>query len=46
MAIRFVHVFDADLEPRRIPEVQRIFRSYFGLVSGDYAERIPDLLAA
>ena len=44
MAIRFVHVFDADLEPRRIAEVQRIFRSYFGGVYGDYAERIPDLL--
>jgi acetoin utilization deacetylase AcuC-like enzyme/ribosomal protein S18 acetylase RimI-like enzyme len=44
MAIRFVHVFDADLEPRRVAEVQRIFRSYFGAVYGDYADRIPDLL--
>src|SRR5215207_8503082 len=44
MSIRFVHVFDADLEPRRIAEVQRIFRSYFGAVYGDYAARIPDLL--
>ena len=44
MAIRFVHVFDADLEPRRIAEVQRIFRSYFGEVYGGYADRIPDLL--
>lgn len=44
MAIRFVHVFDADLEPRRVAEVQRIFRSYFGHVYGDYAETIPDLL--
>jgi acetoin utilization deacetylase AcuC-like enzyme/GNAT superfamily N-acetyltransferase len=44
MAIRFVHVFDADLEPRRIAEVQRIFRSYFGGVPGNYAEQIPDLL--
>jgi acetoin utilization deacetylase AcuC-like enzyme/GNAT superfamily N-acetyltransferase len=44
MSIRFVHVFDADLEPRRIAEVQRIFRSYFGAVYGDYADRIPDLL--
>jgi len=44
VAIRFVHVFDADLEPRRIAEVQRIFRSYFGAVYGDYAEKIPDLL--
>ncbi len=44
MAIRFVHVFDADLEPRRIAEVQRIFRSYFGTVYHEYADRIPDLL--
>ena len=34
MAIRFVHVFDADHEPRRIAEVQRIFRSYYGDVDG------------
>ncbi|MGH7632869.1 MAG: GNAT family N-acetyltransferase, partial [Gemmatimonadaceae bacterium] len=44
MAIRFVHIFDADTEPRRMAEVQRIFRSYFGVYYGDYAERIPDLL--
>ena len=44
MSIRFVHVFDADLEPRRIAEVQRIFRSYFGAVYRDYADTIPDLL--
>ena len=44
MAIRFVHLFDADLEPRRIAEVQRIFRTYFGEAYGDYADRIPDLL--
>ena len=44
MAIRFVHVFDADTEPRRMAEVQRIFRSYFGVYYGDYADRIPDLL--
>ena len=44
MAIRFVHVFDADNEPRRIAEVQRIFRTYFGAAYGDYADRIPDLL--
>jgi len=44
MAIRFVHVFDADLEPRRVAEVQRIFRTYFGEAYGDYADRIPDLL--
>lgn len=44
MAIRFVHVFDADLEPRRIADVQRIFRSFFGQVYADYADRIPDLL--
>ena len=44
MAIRFVHVFDADLDARRVAEVQRIFRSYFGQASGGYAERIPDLL--
>ena len=44
MAIRFVHLFDADLEPRRIAEVQRIFRTYFGEAYGDYADHIPDLL--
>ena len=44
MAIRFVHVFDADQDPRRMAEVQRIFRSYFGLANGGYADKIPDLL--
>ena len=44
MAIRFVHLFDADLEPRRIAEVQRIFRTYFGEAYGGYADEIPDLL--
>jgi acetoin utilization deacetylase AcuC-like enzyme/GNAT superfamily N-acetyltransferase len=44
MSIRFVHVFDADLEPRRIAEIQRIFRGYFGAAYGDYADRIPDML--
>ncbi|HEX6964174.1 MAG TPA: histone deacetylase family protein [Gemmatimonadaceae bacterium] len=44
MAIRFVHVFDADIEARRMTEVQRIFRTYFGAHYGDYADRIPDLL--
>lgn len=42
--IRFVHLYDADHEPRRLAEVQRIFRTYFGEAYGDYAERIPDLL--
>ncbi len=42
--IRFVHLYDADHEPRRLAEVQRIFRTYFGAAYGDYAERIPDLL--
>ena len=44
MAIRFVHIFDVDQEPRRLAEVQRIFRSYFGEAYGGYAEKIPDLL--
>ena len=44
MAISFVHIFDADLEPRRMAEVQRIFRSYFGTAYANYAETIPDLL--
>ena len=44
MAIRFVHLFDADHDPHRMREVQRIFRSYYGEVYGDYAERLPDLL--
>lgn len=42
--IRFVHLYDADHEPRRMEEVQRIFRSYYGEHYGDYADRIPDLL--
>lgn len=42
--IRFVHLYDPDHEPRRMAEVQRIFRSYFGAAYGDYADRIPDLL--
>ena len=42
--IRFVHLYDADHEPRRMAEVQRIFRSYYGAHYGDYADRIPDLL--
>ncbi len=42
--IRFVHLYDADHEPRRLAEVQRIFRSYFGAAYGDYADKIPDLL--
>ena len=44
MAIRFLHVFDPDHEPRRTAEVQRIFRSYFGEAYADYADKIPDLL--
>jgi acetoin utilization deacetylase AcuC-like enzyme/GNAT superfamily N-acetyltransferase len=44
MAIRFVHVFDPDLDPHRVSEVQRIFHSYYGEVYSDYADRIPDLL--
>ena len=44
MAIRFIHIFDADLEPRRLAEVQRIFRSYFGAAYTEYADTIPDLL--
>jgi acetoin utilization deacetylase AcuC-like enzyme/GNAT superfamily N-acetyltransferase len=42
--IRFVHLYDADHEPRRMAEVQRIFRSYFGAAYGGYADQIPDLL--
>ena len=42
--IRFVHLYDADHEPRRMAEVQRIFRSYYGAHHGDYADKIPDLL--
>ena len=44
MAIRFVHVFDADNDPRRVSEVQRIFRTYFGDAYADYADRIPAML--
>ena len=44
MAIRFLHVFDPDQDPRRIAEVQRIFRSYYGTVYADYADRIPEFL--
>ena len=44
MAIRFLHVYDADADPRRITEVQRIFRSYFGEAYGGYADEIPELL--
>jgi acetoin utilization deacetylase AcuC-like enzyme/GNAT superfamily N-acetyltransferase len=44
MGIRFLHVFDPDQSPRRIAEVQRIFRTYFGEAYGDYADKIPDLL--
>lgn len=44
MAIRFVHVYDANRESRRLAEVQRIFRSYFGEATGGYADTIPDLL--
>ena len=44
MAIRFVHVYDADHEPRRVAEVQRVFRSYFGGATAEYADAIPDLL--
>jgi acetoin utilization deacetylase AcuC-like enzyme/GNAT superfamily N-acetyltransferase len=44
LAIRFVHVFDADHDARRLGEAQRIFRSYFGGANGEYAEQIPDLL--
>jgi acetoin utilization deacetylase AcuC-like enzyme/GNAT superfamily N-acetyltransferase len=42
--IRFVHLYDADHEHRRMAEVQRIFRSYYGAAYGDYADQIPDLL--
>jgi acetoin utilization deacetylase AcuC-like enzyme/GNAT superfamily N-acetyltransferase len=44
MAIRFLHLYDADADPRRLAEVQRIFRSYFGEAYGEYAGQIPDLL--
>ena len=42
--IRFVHLYDADHEPRRMAEVQRIFRTYYGVHYGEYADKIPDLL--
>lgn len=45
MAIRFVHVTDSESDTRRVADVQRIFRSYFGDVYGDYADRIPALLS-
>ncbi|CAN5319903.1 hypothetical protein BH23GEM2_BH23GEM2_01380 [soil metagenome] len=45
MAIRFAHVTDSESDTRRVAEVQRIFRSYFGEVYGDYADRIPGLLS-
>ncbi len=44
MTIRFVHVYDADREARRLAEVQRIFRTFFGEANGAYADTIPDLL--
>jgi acetoin utilization deacetylase AcuC-like enzyme/GNAT superfamily N-acetyltransferase len=44
MAIRFIQLSDSDREPRRIAEVQQIFRSYYGEVYGEYADRIPVLL--
>jgi acetoin utilization deacetylase AcuC-like enzyme/GNAT superfamily N-acetyltransferase len=44
MGIRFLHIFDPDHESRRIAEVQRIFRTYFGESYAGYADRIPDLL--
>jgi acetoin utilization deacetylase AcuC-like enzyme/GNAT superfamily N-acetyltransferase len=44
VAIRFVHVYDADREARRLSEVQRIYRSYFGAGNAAYADTIPDLL--
>lgn len=45
MAIRFVHITDAESDFRRVAEVQRIFRDYFGAVYADYADRIPELLS-
>jgi acetoin utilization deacetylase AcuC-like enzyme/ribosomal protein S18 acetylase RimI-like enzyme len=44
VAIRFVHVYDAEHEARRLAEVQRIFRTYFGEATGAYSDTIPDLL--
>ncbi|HUP50812.1 MAG TPA: GNAT family N-acetyltransferase [Thermoanaerobaculia bacterium] len=42
--IRFTLIADPDLDARRIAETQRIFRSFYGELLGDYAERFPDLL--
>ncbi|MGH7664483.1 MAG: GNAT family N-acetyltransferase [Gemmatimonadaceae bacterium] len=39
-----MHVHDVAHDPRRMQEVQRIFRSYYGKVYGQYADRIPRLL--
>jgi acetoin utilization deacetylase AcuC-like enzyme/GNAT superfamily N-acetyltransferase len=40
-----VHVSDTESDNRRVAEVQRIFRGYYGDVYGDYAARIPELLS-
>ena len=45
MAIRFVHITDAESDVRRVAEVQRIFREYFGAVYTEFADRIPELLS-
>lgn len=45
IAIRFVHVTDSESDARRVAEVQRIFRGYYGEVYGDYAASIPGLLS-
>ncbi|HUP46511.1 MAG TPA: histone deacetylase family protein [Thermoanaerobaculia bacterium] len=42
--IRFILVADPDLESRRVGEVQRIFRSFYGEHLSEYADQIPDLL--
>ena len=39
MAIRFLHLFDPDTDPRRTAEVQRIFRSYYGTVYAHSARK-------
>ncbi len=44
MPIRFLHIHDPVLSPRRLEEVQRIFRSYFGSAYENYADAIPELL--
>lgn len=44
MPIRFLHIHDPVLSPRRLEEVQRIFRSYYGSAYENYAEGIPELL--